>query len=78
MIEFKALHVPALTEEVAISLETGLKNLPGVDQLKIKVETQEVYIVFDENRLEFRVLVQEMAKAGFSLQNINAALLKVL
>ena len=74
-MEFKALRVPTLTEEVATNLETRLRDLPGVMQFKITLESQEVYIKFDENQLGFRRLVQEMAKVGCSLRDIDAALL---
>lgn len=74
-MEFKALRVPALTREVAGNLETVLKRLPGVKDLKINLESQELYVEFDENQLGFRALVQEMDKAGCPLRNIDAALL---
>ena len=76
MMEFKALRVPTLTQEVALNLETLLSNLSGLEQLKINLETQELYIVFDEQQLGFHRLVQEMAKAGCPLRYIDAALLK--
>ena len=31
IMEFKALRVPALTEEIAVNLETLLSDLPGVE-----------------------------------------------
>lgn len=74
-MEFKALRVAALTEEVAGNLEELLSELPGVEEFTITPETQELDIVFDEKQLSFRTLVQEMAKAGCPLQNIDAALL---
>jgi len=74
-MEFKALRVAALTEEVAGNLEELLSELPGVEEFTITLETQELDIVFDEKQLSFRTLVQEMAKAGCPLQNIDAALL---
>lgn len=74
-MEFKALRVPALTSEVAGNLRTILQHLPGVKELKINLESQELYVEFDENQLGFRALVQEMDKAGCSLRNIDAALL---
>ena len=74
-MEFKALHVPALNQEVARNLEKSLMALPGVMELKITLDTQELYIVFDEDQLGFKTLIQEMSKAGCSLRNINAALL---
>lgn len=73
-MEFKALRVPILTEEIAKKLEAQLNDLPGIEQLSISLETRELTIVFDENRIEFRTVVQEMTKAGCSLQNIDAAL----
>ncbi len=76
MMEFEALHIPALTEEVATRLENSLVNLPGVERLRINIKTQEVQIVFDENQLGFLDLARVMATAGCPLHNINAALLK--
>ena len=75
IMEFKALHVSALTEETALNLEALLNNLPGIEQFRITLETQELQIVFDKERLSFQTLVLEMAKAGCPLRNINAALL---
>jgi hypothetical protein len=75
MMKFKALHVPALTEEVAINLKVLLGDLPGIEQLRINLDNQELYIVFDETQLAFRSLSQEMAKAGCPLRNIGAAVL---
>jgi copper chaperone CopZ len=74
-MEFKALRVPALTEEVAANLDRMLAPLPGVMELKITLDTQELYIVFDEDQLGFQTLIQEMSKAGCPLRNIDAALL---
>lgn len=72
---FRALHVPTLTAEIAKNLEAVLNNLSGVEQFAITLETQELYIIFDRNRLAFPTLVQEMARAGCFLRDINAALL---
>ncbi|MFQ5576761.1 MAG: hypothetical protein ACE5G8_07215 [Anaerolineae bacterium] len=74
-MEFKALRVPTLTQEVADSLDRSLRTLPGVQKFAIILETQELYIMFDENQVGFQTLVQEMAKVGCSLRNIDAALL---
>jgi hypothetical protein len=74
-MEFKALHVHALTNEVATNLETLLSNLSGVKQFAITPETQELYILFDENQIGFQTLAQKMATAGCSLRDIDAALL---
>jgi hypothetical protein len=74
-MEFKALRVADLTEEVAENLETALDDLVGVERFTVRLETQELAIVFDEHQLSFRTLIQEMAKAGCPLQRIDAALL---
>ena len=74
-VEFKALRVSSLTEEVAKNLETRLSGLSGIEQYTIRLETQEVTIKFDDQQLSFRSLVQAMTEAGCSLQDINAALL---
>ena len=74
-MEFKALHIHALTEEVAKNLESVLSNLSGIEQYKITLETQELQIVFDENQIRFQTLAQKMAQAGCSLKDIDAALL---
>jgi hypothetical protein len=74
-MEFKALRVPALNQEVAGNLEAVLKRLAGVIELNIDLETQELYVVFDENQLGFQTLIKEMGKAGCHLRNIDAALL---
>ncbi|NJN95331.1 MAG: hypothetical protein HC875_15090 [Anaerolineales bacterium] len=73
-MEFKALHIPTLTEDVAVKLEAGLKCLPGIRQLTITLETQEFDIVFDEDQVGFRTVAQEMEKAGCPLRGISAAL----
>ncbi len=78
MLEFEALHVPALTEEIAVSLEQSLSHLPGIVQLKINVESRTVQIRFDEGRIGFLDLTQVMASAGCPLRQIDAALLKKL
>ncbi len=74
-MEFKALRVPSLNKTVAENLNTVLKQLTGVKKFEITLETQELYIMFDENQVGFQTLAQEMAKAGCSLKNIDAALL---
>ncbi len=74
-MEFKALRVSTLTEDGANRLDNLFRNLAGVEKFTIKLDTQELHIVFDEKRLSFKDLVQEMAKAGCSLQHIDAALL---
>ena len=74
-MEFKALHVHALTEEIAANLEALLSDLPGVEQFTITPETQELCITFDESQIRFQTLAQKMAEAGCSLRDIDAALL---
>lgn len=76
MIEFKALHIVDLTEEVAKKLDASLKSLPGIQQFTITLATQELYILFDEKQLSFQTLAQVMAEAGCPLRNINAAVIK--
>jgi hypothetical protein len=73
-MEFKALRVPALTKEVATRLEARLDELAGIEQFIITLQTQELHIVFDENQIGFRTLVQEMANVGCPPRNISAAL----
>lgn len=74
-MEFKALRVASLNEDVAANLETLLNDLPGVTEFTITLKTQEISVIFDQNKLSFRTLVEEMTKAGCPLQNIDAALL---
>ncbi len=74
-MEFKALRVPSLNKKVADELDHVLRDLSGVKKFEITLETQELYIVFDENQVGFQTLAQEMAKVGCSLKNIDAALL---
>jgi len=74
-MEFKALHVHALTEDVATNLQSLLSNLSGVEQFEITLETQELYILFDEDQIGFQTLAQKMAQAGCPLRDIDAALL---
>ncbi len=74
-MEFRALRIPTLTEEVGVKLEGVLHALPGVDDFAITLETQELRIYFDENQVAFRTLAHELAKAGCSLKDIDAALL---
>jgi hypothetical protein len=74
-MEFKALHVHALTDEVAANLESLLSNLSGVEHFKITLETQELYIMFDEDQIGFQTLAQKMGQAGCPLRDIDAALL---
>ncbi len=74
-MEFKALRIPALTEEVADNLTELLNELSGVEQFAVSLEKRELYVMFDENQLGFQTLVQEMARAGCSLHHIDAALL---
>ena len=74
-MEFRALRIPALTEEVGEKLGGVLCALPGVDDFAITLETQELRIYFDENQIAFRALAYELAKAGCSLKDIDAVLL---
>jgi hypothetical protein len=76
MMEFTALRVPALTEDVAGKLKALFSDLPGVERFTFTLESQELHIIFDESRVDFRVLAQEMGKVGCPLRNIEAALLR--
>jgi hypothetical protein len=76
MMEFTALRVPMLTEEVAANLRTLFSDLPGIEGFTFALEIQELHIIFDEGRIDFRTLAQEMAQAGCPLRNIEAALLR--
>ncbi len=64
-----------MDKDIAQKLNIVLKGLPGVQKFEITVETQELYIMFDENQLGFQSLAEELARAGCSLRNINAALI---
>jgi len=64
-----------LDKDIAEKLNIVLKGLPGVQKFEITVETQELYIMFDENQMGFQTLAEELARAGCSLRNINAALI---
>lgn len=75
MMEFKALRMGMLTEEVAANLNRLLDNLPGIECFAIVIEKQEMSILFDERQLGFQALACEMAKVGCPLRNIKAALL---
>ncbi len=74
-MEFKALRIATLTKDVAENLDTRLSQLTGVTEFTITLETQEVSVKFDISQLSFKELAEEMAKAGCSLQNIDAAIL---
>ena len=74
-MEFRALRISTLTEDIGAQLENVLCALPGVDEFAITLDTQELRIHFDENQVAFRTLVHELAKAGCSLKDIDAALL---
>ena len=76
MMEFTALRVPALTEEVAGKLKILFSDLPGVERFTFALETQELHILFEESQVDFRVLAQEMARVGCPLRHIQAALLR--
>jgi hypothetical protein len=78
VLEFEALHVPNLTEEVAANLERSFKDMPGIIQLRINLMGRTLHILFDEDRVGFLDLTQAMAKAGCPLRQIDAALLKKL
>lgn len=73
-MEFKALHIPMLTEEVAAKLEAGLGCLLGIEQLAITLGTQELELVFDEEQIDLPTLAQELEKACCPLRGISAAL----
>jgi copper chaperone CopZ len=75
IVQLWALRVSTLTTDTARKLESVLNNLPGVEAFTITLETQELHIVFDQNRLDVRTLVGEMAGAGCSLRDMSAALL---
>lgn len=74
-MEFKALRIPALTKDVAENLGATLSQMSGVQKFKVTLETQELYIMFDENEVAFQKIAEEMARVGCSLRNIDAALL---
>jgi hypothetical protein len=75
VVQLWALRVSSLTTDTARRLEKVLSNLPGVVTFTIILETQELRILFDQNRLDFETLVRNMARAGCFLRDISAALL---
>lgn len=75
MMEFKALNVPTLTEEIIVNLKTNLAALPGIKLLEVAHTPGEIRIIFDDELLDFRTLAKAMTKAGCPLQHIHAALL---
>ena len=70
-----ALRVSTLSLDTAQKLEAVLNSLPGVEAFTITLETQELHILFNQNQLDFRTLVEEMAGAGCFLRDMSAALL---
>jgi hypothetical protein len=75
-MEIKALNVPNLTHEVAHRLETSLGERPGVELLNILLDSQELYISFNERVLNLPTLARIMAEAGCPLRNISAVFVK--
>jgi hypothetical protein len=75
IVQFWALRILTLTVDTAQKLEAILDNLPGVEAFTIILETQELRIVFDQNRLEFNTLIRKMAGAGCPMSDISAAVL---
>jgi len=75
IVHLWALRVSTLTADLARKLEPVLRNLPGVEAFSIDLETQELHIRFDQNRLDFETLVREMAGAGCFMHDISAAVL---
>ena len=75
IVQLWGLRVSTLTADTARKLETVLSNLPGVEAFIITLETQELHIVFDQNRLDFETLMRTMAQAGCSLRDMSAAVL---
>jgi hypothetical protein len=75
IVHFWALRVSTLTTDLARKLESVLDKLPGVETFTITLETQELYISFDQNRLDFETLIREMAGAGCCMRDISAAVL---
>jgi len=76
MREFRALQVPDLTADVAATLETSLKNLSGVEGFNIIVDSQELYIIFNEKVLSFQALAHILVEAGCPLRNMRAVLIQ--
>ena len=75
IVQLWALRVSTLTADTARKLETVLKGLPGVETFTIILESQELTILFNQNQLDVRTLVEEMAAAGCSIRDMSAALL---
>lgn len=75
IVHLWALRVSTLTADTARKLEPVLNNLPGVEAFTIVLETQELHIHFDQNRLDFETLVREMTQAGCPMRDISAAVL---
>jgi hypothetical protein len=71
-MEFKALRVADLTEEVAENLETTLDVLVGVERFTIRLETQELAIVFDEHQLSFRRISYCIRRASAKFPHANS------
>lgn len=75
IIHLWLLRVSTLNVGIAQKLEVVLDNLPGIETFTIVLETQELHILFDQNRLEFNTLIREMAGAGCPMGDISAAVL---
>lgn len=75
IVQLWALRVSTLTADTAQKLEVVLNSLSGVEEFTIILETQELHILFNQNQLDFRTLVEEMAGVGCFLRDISAALL---
>jgi hypothetical protein len=75
-MKMRALNVPILTREVADRLEALLNDRPGVEVLKIGLESHELYIAFNERILDLRTLAGLMAEAGCPLRSIRAVVVQ--
>ena len=75
IIHLWALRVSTLTIDLAQKLESVLRHLHGVEAFRIVVETQELHIQFDQDRLDFETLIREMAGAGCFIRDMSTVLL---
>ena len=55
----------------AKKVENGLKNIDGVNSVKVDFDNQKAFVVFDESKITDKELVSSVSKIGFKAKLIE-------
>ncbi|MDL4839898.1 heavy-metal-associated domain-containing protein [Aquibacillus rhizosphaerae] len=66
--DVKGMHCP----DCPTKIEKVILRTDGVNQIKINLENENGYVMYNKNSLDIKDIIEKISKMGFKVQNIQS------